>query len=253
MNRPDFLKAALFFLAGLFFIPLLPAQENPFADLTVSASPAEEQWVDSVFNALSPDERLGQLFMAAAYSNRGPEHTGTLLRLVRESHIGGLVFFQGTPERQAALTNYLQSQSRVPLLIALDGEWGLGMRLDGTIRFPYQMTLGALRDDSLLYVMGREVGREFRRMGIHMNFAPVVDINNNPDNPVINYRSFGTDRDKVARRGVLYMRGMQAEGILATAKHFPGHGDTDTDSHLGLPVIRHTRTHLDSLELYPFR
>ncbi len=233
--------------------PFTPAQDNPFADLTVSVLPAEQQWVDSVFNALSPDERLGQLFMAAAWSNRGPEHTDALLRLVRESHIGGLVFFQGTPERQAELTNYLQSQSRVPLLIALDGEWGLGMRLDGTIRFPYQMTLGALRNDSLIYAMGREVGREFRRLGIHMNFAPVVDINNNPNNPVINYRSFGMDRDKVARRGILYMRGMQTEGILATAKHFPGHGDTDTDSHLGLPVIRQSRTHLDSLELYPFR
>ena len=237
------MKKYLLILIAILLIPAsLPAQDNPFADLTKSVSPAEQQWVDSVFNALSPDERLGQLFMAAAYSNRGPEHTDVLLRLVRKSHIGGLIFFQGTPERQAELTNYLQSQSKVPLLIAIDGEWGLGMRLDGTIRFPYQMTLGALRDDSLIYAMGREVGREFRRMGIQMNFAPVVDINNNPDNPVINYRSFGMDRDKVAHRGVLYMQGMQAEGILATAKHFPGHGDTDTDSHLGLPVIRHSDT-----------
>ena len=242
----------IFILGGLFSFSS-HAQDNPFADLTVSASPQEQQWVDSVFNSLTPEERLGQLFMAAAYSNRGPEHTDALLKLVREQHIGGLIFFQGTPERQAAMTNYLQSQSQVPLLIAIDGEWGLGMRLDGTIRFPYQMTLGAIRDDSLLYALGAEVAREFRRMGIQMNFAPVVDINNNPHNPVINFRSFGMDREKVARRGSLYMLGMQEHGILATAKHFPGHGDTDTDSHLGLPVIRHSRQHLDSLEIYPFR
>ena len=244
----------LFVLFVLWLFPVFSrAQTNPFADLTASASPAEQRWVDSVFNALPPQQRLGQLFMAAAYSNRGPEHTDALLKLIREQHIGGLIFFQGTPERQAELTNYFQSQSRVPLLIAIDGEWGPGMRLNGTMSFPYQMTLGAIQNDSLIYEMGTEIAREFRRLGIQMNFAPVVDVNNNPRNPVINFRSFGMDRDNVARKGVMYMLGLQDHGILATAKHFPGHGDTGTDSHLTLPVIRHSRAHLDSVELYPFK
>ncbi len=247
------------FVAGMFLLPFftitsfLSAQQNPFADLTTPASPEEQHWVDSVFQSLTLQERIGQLFMAAAYSNRGPEHTDALLKLIREQHIGGLIFFQGTPERQAELTNYFQLQSRVPLLIALDGEWGPGMRLEGTLRFPYQMTLGAIQNDSLIYDMGTEIAREFKRVGMQMNFAPVVDINNNPRNPVINFRSFGMDRDNVARKGSLYMLGMQDHGILATAKHFPGHGDTGTDSHLTLPVIRQSRSHLDSVELYPFK
>ncbi len=249
MNKSLF----LFLLMAWLMSSFLSAQKNPFSDLTTPASPEEQQWVDSVFHSLTPEERIGQLFMAAAYSNRGPAQQDAILKLIRENHIGGLIFFQGTPEKQDELANYYQSQSKVPLLIAIDGEWGLGMRLDGTIRFPYQMTLGAIRDDSLIYAMGTEIAREFRRMGIQINFAPVVDINNNPDNPVINYRSFGMDRDNVARKGTMYMLGMQQHGILATAKHFPGHGDTGTDSHLTLPVIRQSRSHLDSVELYPFR
>ena len=247
------MKYLSFFLITACWLFSAIAQENPFADLTTPASVEEQRWVDSVFNALTPEERIGQMFMAAAYSNRGPDHTDAILKLIREQHIGGLIFFQGTPERQAELTNYFQSQSKVPLLIAIDGEWGLGMRLDGTLKFPYQMTLGALRNDSLIYEMGTELAREFKRMGIQMNFAPVVDINNNPNNPVINFRSFGMDRDNVARKGTLYMLGMQKHGILATGKHFPGHGDTGTDSHLTLPVIRQSRSHLDSVELYPFK
>jgi len=253
MTRSQFIKTRIFFVTGWLVAITLSAQNNPFSDLTVPASPEEQHWVDSVFQSLTPEERIGQLFMAAAYSNRGPEHTDALLKLIRQQHIGGLIFFQGTPERQAEMTNYFQSQSKVPLLIALDGEWGPGMRLDGTLRFPYQMTLGAIQNDSLIYDMGVEIAREFTRLGIQMNFAPVVDVNNNPHNPVINFRSFGTDRINVTRKGSLYMLGMQDHGILATAKHFPGHGDTDTDSHLGLPVIRHSRHHLDSLELFPFR
>ncbi len=253
MKLSHFSRFFLFFSAGLFSFTGVHSQQYRFGDLTRSSSAAEQRWVDSVFASLTPEERWGQLFMAAAYSNRGPEHTDHLLQLVREQHIGGLIFFQGTPRRQVALTNYLQSQAKVPLLIAIDGEWGLGMRLEDTQSFPYQMTLGAVQDDSLLYAMGAEVARQLRRIGVQMNFAPVADINNNPRNPVINYRSFGSDREEVMRRSLLYMRGMQDHGILATAKHFPGHGDTDTDSHLGLPVIRHSRAHLDSLELYPFR
>lgn len=228
------------------------AQTNPFTDFD-SHSPEEQRWVDSVFNTLTPDQRIAQLFMAAAYSNRDISHEDHILQLIREQHIGGLIFFQGTPEKQTQLINYYQSQSEVPLLIAMDAEWGPGMRLEGVPDFPYQMTLGAIQDDSLIYTFGTEVARELRRLGIHMNFAPVVDINNNPENPVINFRSFGMDRENVTQKARMYLMGMQEHGVVGTLKHFPGHGDTDTDSHLALPVIRKSREALANLELYPFR
>lgn len=211
------------------------------------------RWVDSVFNRLNTDERIAQLIMVAAYSNRGDEHRKEILKLIREQKIGGLIFFQGGPVREATLINEYQAASTVPLLIAMDAEWGLGMRLDSTISLPFQMTLGAVQNDSLIYDMGVEVARQLKRAGIHVNFAPVVDINNNPNNPVINYRSFGEDKDNVTRKAIAYMKGMQDNGILTTAKHFPGHGDTGTDSHYALPQINHSRQRLDSLELVPFR
>jgi beta-glucosidase-like glycosyl hydrolase/CubicO group peptidase (beta-lactamase class C family) len=211
------------------------------------------RWVDSVFNSLSAEERIAQLFIVAAYSNRGEEHEQEILKIIREQKIGGLVFFQGGPVREAKLINAYQSASKVPLLMAMDAEWGLGMRLDSTVSYPYQMTLGAIQNDSLIYQMGAEVARQMKRAGLHVNFAPVVDINNNPDNPVINFRSFGEDKYNVTRKAIEYMKGMQDHGILTTAKHFPGHGDTGTDSHLALPQINHSRARIDSLELYPFR
>jgi len=210
-------------------------------------------WADSVFQGLSPDERIAQLFMVAAYSNKGPEHVATITELVEKHKIGGLIFFQGGPVRQARLTNLYQSKATVPLMIAMDAEWGLAMRLDSTVRFPYQMTLGAIQDNHLIYEMGKRIALHSKRLGVHINFAPVVDINNNPNNPVINYRSFGENRENVSEKGLAYMKGMQDQHILATAKHFPGHGDTDTDSHLGLPLIGHGVKRLDSLELYPFK
>jgi beta-N-acetylhexosaminidase len=210
-------------------------------------------WVDSIFNRLNTDERIAQLIMVAAYSNRGEEHRKEILELIQEQKIGGLIFFQGGPVREAKLINAYQADATVPLLIAMDAEWGLGMRLDSTISFPFQMTLGAVQNDNLIYRMGTEVARQLKRAGIHVNFAPVVDVNNNPDNPVINYRSFGEDKNNVARKAIAYMKGMQDNGILTTAKHFPGHGDTGTDSHYALPQINHSRERLDSLELYPFR
>jgi beta-N-acetylhexosaminidase len=210
-------------------------------------------WVDSVMSTLSPDERIAQLMMVAAYSNRDAAHRNEVLEMIRHHKVGGLVFFQGGPGRQAALLNQFQTASEVPLLIAMDAEWGLGMRLDSTISFPFQMTLGAIRNNELLYTLGTVFGNQLKRVGAHVNFAPVVDINNNPDNPVINYRSFGENKEKVAEKGIALMRGMQAVNILATAKHFPGHGDTDTDSHYALPQINHPRARLDSLELYPFK
>src|SRR5690606_38893202 len=169
--------------------------------------------------------------MVAAWSNRGVEHQREITRMISEKKIGGLVFFQGGPGRQVALINKYQAISKVPLLIAIDAEWGLGMRLDSTLSYPYQMALGAVQDNNLIYEMGRQVGQQLKRTGIHVNFAPVVDVNNNPGNPVINYRSFGEDKLNVAAKGIAYMKGLQDENVLATAKHFPGHGDTDADSH----------------------
>ena len=203
--------------------------------------------------ALTPDQRAAQLFMVAAYSNRSRVFEDSVSTLIKQYGIGGLIFFQGGPGRQARLLNRYQSQAQVPLLVALDGEWGVGMRLDSVVKFPYQMSLGGETDTALLYDMGREVARQFRRLGMHVNFAPVVDVNNNPANPVIGFRSWGENPAAVARDGRQYMRGMQDAGILAVAKHFPGHGDVDADSHLSLPTVRVDRRRLDTLELPPFR
>lgn len=210
-------------------------------------------WADSMFAALSSDERIAQLFMVAAYSNKDQAHVNEISKLVKDYHIGGLIFFQGGPSREAILTNNYQKLAKVPLMISIDGEWGLAMRLDSTISFPKQMTLGAIQNDSLIYYMGKEIALQCKRIGIHVNLAPVVDVNNNPNNPVINYRSFGENKYNVARKGIMYMKGMQDVRVMANAKHFPGHGDTDTDSHLALPVINHSKARIDSLELYPFR
>ncbi len=210
-------------------------------------------WADSVFSTLSLDQRIAQLMMVAAYSDKDAKHEQAIEDMVRERNIGGIIFFKGGPGRQAKLTNRFQAAAKTPLLIGMDLEWGLAMRLDSTIRFPRQMTLGALKNDSLIEAMGLEIAREMTRLGVHVSFSPVLDVNNNPANPVINDRSFGEDRELVARKGIAYMRGLQKGGVIATAKHFPGHGDTDTDSHFGLPLIAHSRTRLDSLELYPFQ
>lgn len=210
-------------------------------------------WVDSIMKQLSLEEKIGQMFMVAAYSNKDKQHEDEIRYIINKYNVGGLIFFQGGPGRQANLTNKYQSISKIPLLIAIDGEWGLGMRLDSTISYPRQMMLGAVQDDSLIYQMGYDIGEQMRRLGIHVNFAPVVDVNNNPLNPVINVRSFGENREKVAQKGIMYMQGMQDAGIIATAKHFPGHGDTDSDSHYTLPSVNHSRVRLDSIELYPFR
>lgn len=214
----------------------------------------EEQWVDSVFQSLTPEQRIGQLFMVAAYSNKDEKHAREIEDLITNNNIGGLIFFQGGPVRQALLTNRYQNVAKVPLLIAMDAEWGLGMRLpDSTMSFPKQMTLGAIQDDEAIYRMGAQIAYHCKRLGVHVNFAPVVDVNSNPANPIIGIRSFGENKENVARKGIAYMKGMQDNGVLANAKHFPGHGDTETDSHLSLPVITHSKQRLSEVELYPFR
>jgi beta-N-acetylhexosaminidase len=219
-----------------------------------------KQWVDSVFATLTPDERIAQLIMVAAVSDVkraliDPKisNPAAVEKLIRENKVGGVVFFQGGPVPQAQLTNHFQSISKVPLLIAMDAEFGLAMRIDSTVRYPYQMTLGAVQgNNDLIYEMGAQLAKQMRRLGMHVNFAPVADVNNNPNNPVISFRSFGENKYKVADKAVAYMKGMQDGGLLTSAKHFPGHGDTGTDSHYDLPLISHDATRIDSLELYPF-
>ncbi len=212
-----------------------------------------QQWTDSVFNSLSDDEKIAQLMVVRAHSNLGADHVAKVVSDIQKYNVGALCFFQGGPIRQANLTNYYQSIAKTPIMVTIDGEWGLGMRLDSVTKFPFQLTLGALSDENLVYRMGIAVGEQCKRIGVHVNYAPVVDINNNPNNPVIGYRSFGEDKEKVSTFGVAYMKGMQDAGIMACAKHFPGHGDVDVDSHYDLPVINKTRKQLDSMELVPFR
>lgn len=211
------------------------------------------RWADSVFRTLSPEEKIAQLMIVRAHSNLGSKHVQQVTELIQRYNVGGLCFFQGGPVRQAKLTNYYQQLAKTPLLITIDGEWGLGMRLDSVKNLPRQLMLGALPDAALVYRYGRAVANQCKRMGIHVNYAPVVDVNNNPNNPIINDRSFGEDKYRVALFGTQYMRGMEDAGVMACAKHFPGHGDTETDSHYDLPVINKSREQLDSLELYPFR
>ncbi len=211
------------------------------------------RWADSVCSKMDYYAKIGQLFMVDAFSNKDSLHVAGVNALIDSFQIGGLIFFQGGPLRQARLTNAFQKRSKFPLLIGIDGEWGLSMRLDSSMRFPRQMTLAAGSDIQRVTAMGREIGRQCKRMGIHINFAPDVDVNNNPENPIINSRSFGEDKSKVADFGTAYMQGMQESKVLACAKHFPGHGDTNTDSHHALPLVSASRERLDTLELYPFR
>jgi beta-N-acetylhexosaminidase len=213
----------------------------------------QNQWVDSVYKKLSKKHRVAQLLFVRAHTNKGQAYEDSVGKVIEKQQIGGLVFFQGGPGRQANLTNSYQKLAKVPLLIAMDGEWGLGMRLDSTISYPYQMTLGAIQDNNLIYKMGQQVAYDFKRIGAQINLGPDMDVNNNPDNPVINYRSFGDNMYNVARKGIAYFKGMQDAGLLTTAKHFPGHGDTNVDSHFDLPLLPYSRGRLDSLEEYPFR
>jgi len=210
-------------------------------------------WARQKLNSLSLNDKLGQLFVVAAYSNKGKQHEQEILQLIKDQNLGGLTFFQGNPVEQARLTNLYQQSAKIPLAISMDAEWGLAMRLDNTFKFPWPMTVGAVEDSALAYRMGQEIARHCKRLGVHINFAPVVDINTNPDNPIINARSFGENRKRVTRLSLAYMRGVQDEGVMACAKHFPGHGDTDKDSHKTLPTINHTFNRLDTIELYPYK
>ncbi len=232
---------------SVFLLKIAAAKENP-----TFINYLNDQWVDSLMTKMTLDQKIGQLFMIQAYSNKKSDKTDALVKQIEQLQVGGIIFMQGGPVAQSSIGNKFQQAANIPLLVAIDGETGLGFRLDSTINYPVQMALGAITNDSLIFQMGYEIGKQCRRLGVHMNLAPVCDINNNPNNPVINYRSFGEEKTQVAHKAWLYASGLQAAGVLATAKHFPGHGDTETDSHLRLPVINQTKSELDSLELYPF-
>lgn len=226
-------------IGNIFFMPSSVAQTNI-------------SWADSVLKTLTLDEKIAQLMMIRAHSNKDEAYNQQLVKYVEKHKIGGLCFFQGGPYRQAALTNRLQAVSEIPLMVSIDGEWGLGMRLDSVTLYPRQMALGATNDTSAIYKMGASMAQQCRRLGIHVNFAPCVDVNNNAMNPVINSRSFGSDPQRVANCATAYAKGMQDNGLMACVKHFPGHGDTKVDSHKDAPIINHSLQRLDSIELYPF-
>ncbi|MFM6983373.1 MAG: glycoside hydrolase family 3 N-terminal domain-containing protein [Chitinophagaceae bacterium] len=212
-----------------------------------------EFWYEHRLKQMTLDQKIGQLFMVAAYTNKDEKHVSEIENLIINYHIGGLIFFQNDPVKQLWLTNYYQSLANTPLMLGIDGEWGLAMRLQNTQRFPYALTLGALQNDSLVYEVGAAIGKQCKRLGIHINFAPDADINVNMDNPIIGFRAFGDNKYNVARKSIAYSNGLMSQNVLSCAKHFPGHGDVNTDSHIGLPVVDKTLTELDSLELYPFK
>ncbi len=245
------MRKQIFTVLGSLFFALTATAQTPVPFVKTLNSP--NRWVDSVFKKMTRNEKIGQLFMVRAHTNLGQKYSDSVATVIKKDHLGGVVFFAGGPVRQAVLTNQYQSIAKIPLMIAMDGEWGLGMRLDSTISSPYQMTLGAIPNETLIYQMGQQVAKDFKRLGVQINFAPVMDVNNNPKNPVIGYRSFGENKYNVAKKGIAYMKGMQDGGLFTTAKHFPGHGDTDVDSHYDLPQLPFTAGRLDSLEMYPFK
>ncbi len=234
-------------LMGLFKVH---GQNDP---LVARDTLGQKQWVDTQYAGMSTDEKFGQLFMVMVASNVDNAAHERTQALIRDQHIGGVIFSNGGPVRQAKLTNAFQSLSKIPLMIGMDAEWGLAMRLDSTYAFPWNMTLGAIKDSSIIENVGYQIGKDAKRLGVHINFAPDIDININPNNPIIGNRSFGEDRENVAQKGVALMQGMERAGVLSSGKHFPGHGDTATDSHEALPTIGFSRQRLDSIELYPYR
>ena len=237
----------IYLLYFLFFISI-----NTKAEIPPFLQNPNNSWVDSIIKNMTLDEKIGQLFMVAAYSNKDETSYQNVDKYIKEYKVGGLIFFQGTPQKQAELTNRYQAESKVPLWIGFDGEWGLGMRLDNTISYPRSLTLGAIDNPQLIYDMGKEFARQMKRIGIHINFAPDIDVNINPNNPVINDRSFGDNKFNVVRKSYFYMKGMQDNFLMACGKHFPGHGDTETDSHKDMPVLNQTKERLEAIELYPF-
>ncbi len=240
------------FLFFLIYSSSLLAQVSD-SPLDASSKSLQKVWVDSTYNSLTLKQKIGQLYMVQVFSNQDETSMKAILNQIKKYHIGGLIYSRGGPVRQVLLNNKLQAVSKVPLLIGMDAEWGLNMRLDSTFAFPWNMTLGAIKDLDLIRQTGKHIGEHCKRIGVHFNFAPVVDINTNPKNPIIGVRSFGEQKEVVTSHSLALMEGMQSSGIMANAKHFPGHGDTDSDSHKTLPTISFTKERIDSLELFPYK
>ncbi|WP_248722771.1 glycoside hydrolase family 3 N-terminal domain-containing protein [Seonamhaeicola sp. ML3] len=240
----------VFLALSVFNITLGQTVSNPLLAEDVNA---QKKWVDSIYNTMTLKERVGQLYMVQVMSNQDSKTKTKIVNLIKNQKIGGIIYSNGGPVKQAKLNNELQAISKTPLLIGMDAEWGLCMRLDSTYAFPWNMTMGAISDNKLIEKAGKHIGEHCKRIGVHFNFAPVVDINTNPENPIIGNRSFGESRDNVTAKALAFMKGMQGAGVLANAKHFPGHGDTSQDSHKTLPTITFDEKRIDSVELYPYR
>ena len=258
-TRPqNYMNRILLFICLSFSFSWAIAQESTRAELIPDPLLAGEdserqgQWVDSVYASMSLDQKLGQLLMIDAFSQEGPAKREKLEALIKNYHVGGVIFSKGGPIRQAQWLNRFQQMSQVPLLVAMDAEWGLAMRLDSTYAFPWNMTLGAIKNKELIQKTGQHIGTHLKRMGVHINFAPVVDLNTNPANPIIGNRAFGSDPEQVTESARAFMMGMMSAGVMANAKHFPGHGDTDKDSHKTLPTVAFSRARIKSVELYPY-
>lgn len=247
------MKNRLFIIFLLIFILL--TSRGSFGIAQLDQQNDVDNWAESMLDKLTLEEKIAQLLMIRVHAAYDDKLLAEIEEQIRTYQPGGVCFFKGTPVKQAQLTNFYQRISKVPMLISIDGEWGPAMRLDSCTSFPRQMALGAMDDsgEALIFEMGKEIGRQCKALGIHINFAPCVDVNNNPDNPVINSRSFGENKKNVARKSIQYMLGMQEVGVSGCAKHFPGHGDTGTDSHHDLPVISKSRKEIENLEFYPFR
>ena len=234
---------------------LSPEYSAPYQPKNINKQELEKarQWVDKTYNSLSQDEKLGQLFITALYTNKDQNHINFVRQLVNKEKIGGIILMQDNAAQEIELVNEFQESSRVPLLIGMDAEWGLYQRIAAAHKFPWAITLGAIQDDKLVYEMASKIASDAKRMGVNWDFAPVVDVNTNPSNPIIGNRSFGSDVQNVIRKGLAYSNGLQDNGVLAAIKHFPGHGDTDKDSHMDLPVVKHNIDRLNNTELAPFK
>lgn len=213
----------------------------------------QEIWVDSVYSSMNIDQKVGQLYSVWTASRYGQAEINEIKNIIDKYHIGGLIFSLGSINDQIISHNIFQKQSNIPLLISMDAEWGLGMRLEDGFSFPYNITLGAIRDDSLIFNVGQRIGEHLKKIGVHLNFAPVSDVNTNPKNPIIGARSFGENKFNVSKKSIKYIEGLNESGVLAVGKHFPGHGDTRKDSHLTLPTLNYDSRRIDSIELYPFK
>ena len=230
----------------------LQAQFSP-KNITKDLDKKAVKYADSLYAKLSMDERIGQLYIVALYTNKDQNHISGVRKLVEQERIGGIILMQDDAEQEIALVNEFQKKSRVPMLFGMDAEWGLYQRIKTAHKFPWAMTLGAIQDNNLVYEMASKIAEDAKKMGIYWNFAPVVDVNTNPKNPIIGNRSFGSDVQNVIAKSLAYAKGLQDNGVLAAIKHFPGHGDTDVDSHLDLPVVKHSLERLNKIELAPFK